>query len=402
MHQSYIIARRILIGTWLASTICTENVFAQERLFGGNAAWTSAYRALVPKDGNELKRFVPRSSLPSLLDSALAESNYAREQSPLVRAIFQRAAWRAFDSLAADSAYADAKNQGLRQRLAKIISVTALTSDEVERLRNTYVGRALGDDIERNPAFDLDLPNDLFDKDGHWLQLTYQGLSRIGLTHEKSRNWRSEFLLFVLFPEGRQQGEEFLKKHNVFAKHQGQKRQAILNFQPSRNGSTPDMPTMPKGVRAILVERMLVITTDYIPVSTPIITSLAAIELTPILNPENSRVHPIRSAAFEIDFESLINPEEEVSLRRLGDHEPFSGEFRFQTGNQMCSTCHSGNGLLSFSGGVFGIVVPDFRTVDVVPNGTPSATATWKKREFSFGLLRGILESLDGPDTAGT
>lgn len=395
------IAARILLATFFASSLYPESVSAQEGLIENDAAWNSALRALTPKDGNELQRFVPESSLPSILDAAVAKSGDLRDQSPLVRAVIQRAAWRAFDSLAAGSDYVGSDKQALRLKLATLISLTALTNDEIARLPNTYVGKAIGDDIERNPAFDLELPEDLFDNHGSWLQLTYQGLGRIGLTHEKSRNGRSEFLLFVRFPEGRQQGEEFLERHNAFATHQGQKRQEILNFLVPRARDAPEMPTMPKGATAILVERMLVISTDHVPVSTPIVTSIAVIDLETAINSRNSQIHRVRSSAFEIDFGSLLDPQKSVSLRRLGDHEPFSGETRFPTGNQMCMTCHAGNGLLSLSGGVAGMVVPEFRTVDVVPNGTKSATARWKMKEFSFGLLRGILEGQHRLETTG-
>ncbi len=388
------IAARILITTLFASSLYTAGASAQERLFGANEAWNAAYQALRPKDGNELAMFRPESSLPSILDVALAESAYARDQSPLVRAIYQRAAWRAFDSLAAETDYVDGANQALRLRLAKIISVTALTRDEIAGLPNTYTGTAIGDDGKRNPVFDLALPGDLFDKDGSWLQLTHNRLGRIGLTHEKSRQGRSEFLLFVRFSEGREQGEEFLKRHNVCAEGQAQRRLEILDFRVPRTRTVSDPPPLPKGTRAILVERMLVVTTDNIPAATAIVTSVAMIDQTPTVDKKSGRLYPVRSAAFEIDFGSLLDAQKNVSLRRLGEHEPFSGEQRFPNGNQMCVTCHSGNVLMSLSGGVAGMVVPDSRTVDVVPNGSASATATWKKRDFSFGLLRGTLEGL--------
>jgi hypothetical protein len=399
-RQFLMIAARILITTLFASSLYTAGASAQERLFGANEAWNAAYQALRPQDGNELAMFRPESSLPSILDVALAESAYARDQSPLVRAICQRAAWRAFDSLAAETDYVDGANQALRLRLrlAKIISVTALTRDEIAGLPNTYTGTAIGDDGKRNPVFDLALPGDLFDKDGSWLQLTHKRLGRIGLTHEKSRQGRSEFLLFVRFPEGRRQGEEFLKRHNASAEGQAQRRLEILDFRVPRTSTVSDTPPLPKGTRAILVERMLVVTTDDIPAATAIATSVAMIDQTPTVDKKSDRLFGVRSAAFEIDFGSLLDAQKNVSLRRLGEHEPFSGEQRFPNGIQICAICHSGNGLMSLSGGVAGMVVPDSRTVDVVPNGSASATATWKRQDFSFGLLRGTFEGLHGFD----
>jgi hypothetical protein len=177
-------------------------------------------------------------------------------------------------------------------------------------------------------------------------------------------------------------------------------RQEILDFRVPRGGDIPHSPQFPQGSQAILVERILVVNREGIPVSTPIVTSLAMLESKPTVNGNNGRLHRVRSAAFEVEVHALLDIDQNPSLRRLGDSEPFSGVHRFPKGNQMCITCHSGHGLLSLNGGVAAMVFPDFRTVKIVSNGSASATARWKAQEPSYALLRGILEGMQWRDAS--
>lgn len=103
----------------------------------------------------------------------------------------------------------------------------------------------------------LDLPADLLRQDGEWLQLTHKNINRIGLTHEMSRRGRSEFLLFVRFPSGRKQAEEYLKGHNDVSAVESRRRDAILNFRIVRNEAMPPSSIFPAGPQAVLLERML-------------------------------------------------------------------------------------------------------------------------------------------------
>jgi hypothetical protein len=215
IKNSMIALQRILLTILFVSSAGSQAAIAQKLQLTKSSAWNAAYEAMCPVDGNELARFRVDPSLQAVLDLALSQSDGMRSERPLVRVIYQRAAWYAFDSLATAADRLEGGNQAVRLRLARIIALCTLTDDEIKALSNTYTGTAIGDDRERNPAFDIDLPSDLFDKDGEWIQLTYDKLQRIALTHEKSRNGRNEFLLFVRFPGGREQAEAYLNDHNA-------------------------------------------------------------------------------------------------------------------------------------------------------------------------------------------
>ncbi len=392
---------RNMIMAIAVSWLCSQFALGQDSgtrqttaLFENHAAWNAVYESVRPKGDNELSAWKYDSSVQSVFDTALEDSAALRSQRPIGRLLMQRAAWYAFDSLASELNYHDDVNQALRVRLAKVIAASALTADEIKQLPNTYAAKAIDDDKQRNPAFDLDLPADLLQQDGEWLQLTHKNIHRIGLTHEMSRRGRSEFLLFVRFPSGRKQAEEYLKGHNDVSAVESRRRDAILNFLIHRNEAIPPNPIFPAGAQALLLERMLAISDQGVPTATPVTKSVAFLDSKRAVNSANGNLHPVRSAAFELSTEALLGKDSTAYLRRLKDMEPFNGEEHFPNGLQRCVMCHSGGGLLSLSGGVATMEFPPSRAVDIVPNGTASATATWKMRRHDFGLLRGMLEVL--------
>lgn len=243
----------------------------------------------------------------------------------------QDAAWHAFDSLASERDYHEPANRALRMRLARVIAVAALTEEEIKHLPATNTGAAIGNDKKRNTEFDVDLPTDLLEKGSDWLQLTYKNLDRIALTHEMSRRGRSEFLLFVRFPDGRKPLEDYLRSHNEYAVAEGRRRDAILNFMAVRVDPVPPIPKFPAHAQAVLLERMLAISDRGVPVATPISRSLAMIDFQSAVNSESGRLHNFRAAAFRLSPDTLLGKETNVHLRRLKEREPFTGKRTFRS-----------------------------------------------------------------------
>jgi hypothetical protein len=395
-------AMRILISFLATLWFCTPRSPGQEPtipnstlLFADNATWKALYRSVRPNEENELRPLRVDPSLQTLLDAALKDADFLRVQRPVVRLLMQDAAWHAFDSLASERNYHEPANRALRMRLARVIAASALTEEEIKHLPATHTGAAIGDDQKRNTEFDVDLPTDLLEKGSDWLQLTYKNLDRIALTHEMSRGGRSEFLLFVRFPNGSKPLEDYLRSHNEYAVAEGRRRNAILNFMVDRVGPVPPIPKFPAHARAVLLERMLAISDRGVPVATPISRSLAMIDFQPAVNAESGRLHGFRAAAFKLSPDTLLGKETNVHLRRLKEREPFTGETHFPLGLQQCSTCHGGGGLISLTGGVAGMILPPNRAVDSLPKVTASDTQKWKMQQPEFGLLRGLLEGLD-------
>ncbi len=334
-------ATRNMIMAIAVSWLCSQLALGQDSgtrqntaLFENHAAWKAVYESVRPKDNNELSRWKYDSSVEGILDTALKDSDALRSQHPVVRLLMQRAAWYCFDSLASDLNYHDEVNQALRLRLAKVIAASALSADEIKQLPNTFVGKAIDDDKKRNPAFDLDLPADLLQPDGEWLQLTHKNINRIGLTHEMSRRGRSEFLLFVRFPSGRKQAEDYLTGHNNFSIAESRQRNATLNFLVPPREPLPPGPSFPVGVQAVLLERMLAISDQGLATATLVSKSLAFIDSKQAVNSANGNLHPVRSAAFELSTEALLDKDSTVYLRRLKEREPFNGEMHFPDGLQ--------------------------------------------------------------------
>lgn len=304
---------RNMIMAIAVSWLCSQFALGQDSgtrqtnaLFENHAAWNAVYESVRPKDDNELSSWKYDSSVQSVFDTALEDSAALRSQRPISRLLMQRSAWYAFDSLASELNYHDEANQSLRVRLAKVIAASALTADEIKQLPNTYLAKVIDEDKKRNPAFDLDLPADLLRQDGEWLQLTHKNINRIGLTHEMSRRGRSEFLLFVRFPSGRKQAEEYLKGHNDVSSVESRRRDAILNFRIVRNEAMPPSPIFPAGAQAVLLERMLAISDQGVPTATPVTKSVAFLDSKRAVNSANGNLHPVRSAAFELSTEALL------------------------------------------------------------------------------------------------
>lgn len=320
---------------------------------------------------------------------------------PIQRVLMQRVAWAAFDELASQDFSAERSllnlRRTLRHRLAKLISLIALTPAEIGSLSGNMTAQALGDELKRNPVHDLNLPADLMNPNGEWVPIVHKSIRRIALTHESSHGGRSEFVLFLRFPQGRDSLETFLSQFSEFAKVESRKRTGILNRLIHRNEPLPPFPDLPPHVQVVLLERMLVISTEGIPTATPLVETLAMNQFTPTNDPITGNLRQVRNAVFEVSLQHLVDSKSNVSLRRLTDSEPFFGETHFARGLQQCSLCHSGRGLISLQGGAPLMVSPDDRSIEILPRGMSPLTSQWKSTRYEFGLLQGILESISLP-----
>lgn len=360
--------------------------------------WNACYKVLRQtgnaelKDGDFLRKAL--ESIDELLSAPTKTSaGLPTQQGTLRRATMQREAWRVFDLLVAQYQSTARGHRSLRYRLAKLISLTALNEEEIGELKTNYTIRPLGNELPRDSVNDLDLPEDLFDPDGDWVQLTHKTIRRVALTHESSHGGRSEFLLFLRFPKGRAQAKAYLKDFNEHAAVEAERRREILFRLVPRRRLLPALPEFPQGLKVILVERMLVISESGIPKTTPIILSIAFNDLSPTISERTRTRHRIRSAVFEASVEHLLKPGATTSLRRLEFGEPFFGELHFPKGLQQCSQCHADNGLATLHSNFGGVVVPDDRSVLITTAGSESRTPQWKLRQSDYSMLLGYLEA---------
>gem|GEM_PF-5838544 len=361
--------------------------------------WNVCYKVLSNIGNTDLNDAKSLQKASDAVGTLLKSSVKTHPRLPIQRAAMQREAWRTFELLVDQLEFTEPPNRTLRYRLAKLISLTALSPREIGDLKTNYTTSPLGNKLPRDATNNLELPTDLFDPDGEWVQLTHRKINRVALTHESSHGGRSEFLLFLRFPEGKKQANAYVKKFNKYAAVEAERRREALFRLTPRRKPLPPLPEFPQGVRAILVERMLVISTSGIPKTTPIILSIAFNDLTPTISERTRTQHRLRSAVFEMSFEHLLDTSAITSLRRLKFGEPFFGEQHFPKGLQQCAQCHADNGLATLHSNFGGVVIPNDRGMLIVTNGSPSKTAQWKLRQPNYSVLLGYLEALSGADS---
>jgi hypothetical protein len=355
--------------------------------------WNIAYETLRMEERTKLLSEEDRSKAVGILDLVLGSD--PTEHSAVQRVVMQRAAWATFDFLVGHDETSGPMGREIRHRLARLIALTALTEQEIARLPSNYTTRALGDENKRRPEYDLSLPSDLLEPNGEWIQVVYRGIRRIALTHELSHGGRSEFLLFMRFPEGRSGGEAYLKRFNDYATIEARRYGGIADRSTSHPELIPRVPTFPDNVGAILLERMLVVSNSGKPTSTPIIKSLAYIDCSSTDGADTRASHKLRSAVLEISVDRLLDSDSVISLRRLSEDEPFFGERLFPQGLRECILCHGNtkDGLISLTGSAPEMIRPKNRSVEILRNGEATWTPKWKSKRYDFGVLQGMLES---------
>ena len=380
--------------------------------------WNETYSVLFKDDiRKKQKRLLENNedyqTAVQLLDRMIKENDLVNKQSLLERVVMQRVAWEMFDAFSINSKENNAaENQkairALRFRLAKLILLTALSDEEIETLKSNYATIAFNDssDEKISLANNLDPPADLFDEKGEWIQLSYKQIKRIGVTHEEKHGLRSEYSLFLRFPEGRKSGIEFLELKNKYSAWLAEKRLIIRGIMHQRSNfpPAPENPELPIGTKVILLERMLVVNQYGNIKPTPLIRSIeinqliSSKELMEIYRVEK-RFHQSRwkNAVFTVSFEKLLNKNSKSTFLRLKEKEPFEGVMRLETGLRECHRCHSQPNLITLNGG--GLLTSELlRTssleVQIVKNGTHTSTPIMKEWRADFSRLKGILDSL--------
>lgn len=349
-----------------------------------------------------------------MLDAVAAQPALIERRSAAARLVMQNAAWAAFDWLAQqmyrermDSvrlpaasnpewARGTAKaNKTLRLKLARFIRQISLTREEIAALPANY-GAPDFSDVEFPVAANnqLDLPKDLYDPAGPWLQVFYNQGGRIGVAHEGVRGTRSESLLFLRFPGGRNEGVNFIESFNKHAEWTAAPRLGVI-----RSFSKPDgpKPVVPEGTQLLLMARLLAVLKNGSVVPTPVIESIEFNQASQVVERKPLTISQMTHAAFRLSLEQLVKAED-VSLRRIRGTEPLLGAIFFQQGLNDCRHCHqSTTSVLSFNDGGFSRDAhrPVDLSLKVVANGSASRTPEFKMRStVEYGLLRGMMESL--------
>jgi len=347
----------------------------------------------------------------SVLDEFINTHGEKLVHDPVKKAFLQRDLWALFDWAAEgiDWDYV-AERRALLQRLAIAIQRLELTTNEIAALPDNYVV------AERNRLSDL--PRGMFQTNGDWIAVGVNDVELTAPAHVRGFGGRSVFTVRFHDADGRQAGLDYLKRLGAV------KPMFIYTTNSDLHeelGLNPALPEFPANSQWGLVRQMCVIDTEGRIQSTHVVES---IQVRTYLNFNRfygyaplDRNPPQHFDEFRMSRDAnaglvSIASDERVfaSNNRFFSKgfDPFPENRTWQTndltvhGNivlKNCMECHPGPGIFSvnsftrfLSGG------PSFQTpqmMDFAPDREASATVNWKKRQFEWGLLRGLWMQID-------
>jgi hypothetical protein len=425
--------RRMLLASILALGCGgADSAEAPAGLYARDAGhpWNRLYRAVATRtlDGVEfgsdnsepyLAPVKDIARLNAALDAFLAPERKA--PGPVHQALMLNDVWSAFDLAAEGDA------GPLQQKLARAIWRLRMPAAVVAMLPDNYA-QAVKDggfatDFDPEHPDTPFLPPDLFDANGPWVQIGKQGYGVIAPFHVASFSGRSVFQVFIRCPGGRNATLAYLQKLNLYRTPWELEPAEIGMDQRSLESTRRDplrlnreTPQFPAGTVVALVRRMVVIDDQLEPAPTSI---MQAVQLRVY-----KKVGDRQSADWQAEFgarQSVYDfvmrrrdllagqtgglhalAREEREYRRTHDSRGGPVDEQYLTGPVVlstCARCHASDGVFS--------VNTYTRLLSSQPTANPQllhadapgyqavATVQWKKTQFDWGLLRGLLATKD-------
>ena len=352
----------------------------------------------------------------SVLDEFLSSRGERLFADPLKRAIMQRDLWAVFDWTTTvrpmNYIYHEEELRALQVRLARILRRLALSGEEIDALPNNYAAAAASGTYSGDPARgEPYLPPELLQFEGPWVELSAMGGERVAPQHVTSVLGRSLFRIFFKLPEGRRATQEYHRK--------------LLESTQELLPSDRELPQFPKGTDVALVRQMMLIddeghlTPTEITESVQIRSFVTVDDLSGLKDPLVFEWKLSRPALFGGENGGLrpTGPDEKVfsQFRTMGfDYlEGGSDGWRDTRVIQLrnCRECHAvfspgsrfdlqGPGIHSlislkqilpsapFRAGSFQNIE---NALEERPGAEAWATQAFKKRQYSWGLLQGLM-----------
>lgn len=395
-----------------------------------NHLWNRLYRAMAIRtlDGVEYGAdiaepypddFDSRKQLISTLDEFLRTQGERSLPGEARRALMLNDVWAAFDISTAHG------GTELRSRLARAIERLRMPISDLAQLKDNYAEAvktskfAKGfDPTHPDVAF---LPPDLFDPGGPWVQIGESGRGLAAPTHVQMVSGRSAFLVFIRCPGGRQATLSYLQRLNLYptpwqpnagsvgTRYPDKQQVRVGVLKPDHN-----TPQFPEGTVVALVRRMMVIDEKLDPVVTPITQKVQfrvyrklkatthephdafdqtqrvyefAMRRRELIAETGGGLHPV--SPDEREYQALFLPIERSNASY------FTGPVVLRT----CATCHGAEGIFSVRS-YLGMFDHNPTNPQLLPADQPEyqgiATARWKKAQFNWGLLEGLLQAERG------
>jgi hypothetical protein len=396
--------------------------------------WNRLYRAIavrtergIPYGADNSEPYGEPFDDPQEVRAALDEflERHAEKLAPgnLGRALLLNDLWTAFDLAASPVMMAD--SAALRARLARVIARLRLPRSAVSGLPDNYQqavrsGKFAADFDPAHPEQPF-LPPDLFDPNGPWVRIQDGTGAPAAAMHVEIFSGRSEFLVFIRCPGGRQATLAYLTSLNLY--------RTPFELRPAEIGTQypsgepvrwdplrldPRTPQFPPGTMFALVRRMMVVDEALQPIATAI-TQKVQIRVYRQAggaadDPQRNEFQGRQVAVELVMRRRALLAGQQGGLRALPADATEYQAMLTQMGVPRdkllegtvvlarCVRCHNGDGIFS---------VNTYRRTDsgwprtLNPQLLPAAdlgyeeevTRRWKESQFNWGLLRGLLEA---------
>jgi hypothetical protein len=389
--------------------------------------WNRLYRALATRVEGGIEYGVDNSEpyydaiddpakLNAILDEFLRTDVQADSPGSLPRALLLNDVWTAFDVMARG------EDRSLQRKLARAIGQLRMPAAAIASLPDNYADAVragkFGKDFDAEQPDSAFLPPDLFEKDGPWVEVG--GGGGRGLTapmHVANVSGRSAFRVFIRCPGGRKATLSYLQTLNLFRSPWELKPAQLATRYPTHETVrwdplqlNPDTPQFPEGTIVALVRQMIVINDRLKPELTPITQAVQFRVYKKIDSPAEQT--PANFGKWQSLYELVMRRRDVMAGRDGGFHAMRPDEREYTLASvpmgisrkeqlmgpvvlSTCARCHSPVGIFSVNSYTRLLTLDRTSNPQLLPvehvDFQRSMTVEWKKEQFNWGLLQGLL-----------
>ena len=336
------------------------------------------------------------------LDDFIAADAQKLLAAPIERALLQSAVWATFDRFADAASPGGSKRNQISALCGAVIQRLAMNETELAALPDNYSAavksKVFPDQFDPQHPDDTFLPPDLLSESGSWVMMSAAARMSgpAAAKHVEATQGRSVFYVLVRLPAGRLATLRYLRSLADFPEpYIWNPHFAPYPYARSAVSINPQVPQFPQGTQVALLRRMVLTSSTGALTVTPITES---IQFRVYENdPKDARPGELGNQKF---YELRLAPAELFKgghgLRAgivSGQEKRLSFDQPSPFGGENCNDCHGGVGVMSLNTytHLFGPSVdsPWFEASQVSLQN--DATLKWKKRDYTWGLLRGLL-----------
>jgi hypothetical protein len=377
--------------------------------------WNRLYQALQGTPPSNQDRFPagPRrevfpddqeyAELVAALDAFIKAHAEKLIATPIKRAVMESLVWATFDQSSDPTASRQSERDQVAQRCAAIIRRLALTDAEIDALPDNYAAavkaKTFATEFQAAHPDAEFLPTDLFDGKSSWVMMSGEWPDPAAVQHVRVVQGRSQFYVFIRLPGDRAATLAYLHAlANYPQPYAWNEQYSSQPYNLSPVKLNPALPEFPKGTTVALLRRMI------------LPNSNGELRVTRITESLQLRVYSMdpkdvqccddvgqRFYAIRQDLTSLFQGTGGLVL--AGRDEDFT-PLLFETPSLLlvgnaCRGCHGDTGVQSFNTYTRRLGPPRHTPwfEPALPESQDMETLEWKQRQYTWGLLRGMLMS---------